>query len=84
MQTTYPPPANGRPRWAQPAYDALVFEAKGLISAGENPEYDRAIIELATMAGGGTQDDFPEVCREVFGINRPDLWAMAPARQGGK
>lgn len=52
----------------------IIFEAKGLVSSGENPEYDRALVELATFALGGTQDDFLAVSKEIMGTERPDLW----------
>lgn len=52
----------------------LIREATGLVSAGENPEYDRALVELIAYASGGTQDDFLAVTVEVFGRERPDLW----------
>lgn len=54
--------------------DVLVYEATGLVSSGENPEYDRALVELIVYATGGTQDDFLTVSREIFGVERPDLW----------
>lgn len=52
----------------------LIDEAKGLVSSGENPEYDRALVELITYATGGTDDDFLAVTVEIFGTKRPDLW----------
>lgn len=52
----------------------LIGEARGLVSAGENPEYDRALVELIAYASGGNQDDFLSVTVEIFGIERPDLW----------
>lgn len=54
----------------------LLFEAKGLVSSGENPEYDRALVELITYVLGGTQDDFLSVSRDIFGVKRPDLWEV--------
>jgi hypothetical protein len=56
--------------------DIAIFEAKGLVSSGENPEYDRALVEIITYTFGGTSDDFLPVSREIFGIERPDLWEV--------
>jgi hypothetical protein len=57
--------------------NVLIFEARGLVSGGENPEYDRALVELVTYSSGGTQDDFLSVSKEIFGVERPDLWGNA-------
>jgi hypothetical protein len=54
----------------------LIFEATGFVSDGTNPEYDRALVELITFGGGGTDDDFVEVSTEIFGTPRPDLWKL--------
>ena len=54
--------------------EVLLFEAKGLVSSGENPEYDRALVELITYSLGGSADDFLSTSNEIFGVDRPDLW----------
>ena len=49
----------------------LIKEAKDLKSEhGENPEYDRAMVELMTFATGGTTEDLPKTAAEI-GIKWP-------------
>ena len=39
---------------------------------GENPEYDRALVELTMRLSGGTEDDRAEVSGYVLGDQKPD------------
>ena len=49
----------------------LIKEAKDLKSEhGENPEYDRAMVELMTFATGGTTEDLRKTAAEI-GIKWP-------------
>lgn len=57
-----------------PIYRKCIFEATGLVSSGENPQYDRALVELVAFVNGGSQDDFLAVARDIFGRDRADLW----------
>lgn len=45
---------------------ALLQEARQLKSEhGENPEYDRALVELITFVSGGTADDFATTAKRL-------------------
>lgn len=57
-------------------FESVLCEATGLVSSGENPEYDRALIELIVYSFGGNQDDFLFVSCLIFGVERPDLWRL--------
>lgn len=45
--------------------DELFESAKELKSEGDNPEYDRALVELCGYMGGYTSDDFWLVARAL-------------------
>lgn len=52
-------------------HERLLHEARALRSEdGENPEYDRALVELVTFASGGTTDDLPRTAADL-GIRWP-------------
>jgi hypothetical protein len=67
------------PQFAQVTRVKLIEEAKRLRSkAEENPEYDRALIELITLACGGGVDDIPRTTYDICKKPRPELWFTEP------
>jgi len=63
---------------------ALIREAAHLKSEhGENPEYDRALVELVTFVTGGTAADLPATAREIGIVEHPDgLWYARANKEG--
>lgn len=50
----------------------LLAQAKDLKSEdGENPEYDRALVELVSRTSGFTSDDYDTVAREIGIVGAP-------------